>query len=60
MQRTVTFPFSIVCSQFIATSKASLPFEPIENIESDRIIVGLVEALRRRGKEKTGILQCLL
>ena len=56
MQRTVTFPFSIVCSQFIATSKASLPFEPTENLESDRITVRLIEALQRRGKEKTGIL----
>ena len=60
MQRTVTFPFSIVCSQFIATSKASLPFEPIENIESDRITVDLVESWSRQGKEKTRILQCLL
>ena len=52
MQRAVTFPFSILYGQFVVTGKGSLPLEPTENLQSDRIIVGLVEALQRRGKDK--------
>ena len=37
-------------SQFIVTGKGGLPPNPTENLESDRITVGLVEPLSREGK----------
>ena len=60
MQRAVTFPFSILYSQFVVTDEGSLPLEATENLQSDRIIVDLVESWLRQGKEKTKIPQCLL
>ena len=39
-----------VGSQFIVTGKGGLPPNPTENLESDRITVGLVEPLPREGE----------